>query len=243
MPPSLLMQLLQQRPQDQARQVDREATEKAVTYGAPRADFPLGAVDIKDGAISNPKLADAAVDTEELADGAVTNAKVAGAAAIAYSKLNLAGGIVNADVSASAAIAYSKLALAGSIQVADLAFDPATQTELNSHAGNASAHHSRYTDNEARTAVGGQIETGTYSGNGVTSGRTISIGLNADAVWVMHTNTDNRPGYWTTSDNAAINGAGSTANVHLNANGDLVVGDGGNDANVSGVPYKWVAIG
>lgn len=50
------------------------------------------------------------VETGEIADEAVTNAKVAAAAAIAYSKLNLALGIVDADVSATAAIALSKLA-------------------------------------------------------------------------------------------------------------------------------------
>lgn len=40
----------------------------------------------------------------------VGNAQVAAGAAIAYSKLNLAGSIVNADINASAAIALSKLA-------------------------------------------------------------------------------------------------------------------------------------
>ncbi|CAB4199978.1 hypothetical protein UFOVP1351_18 [uncultured Caudovirales phage] len=55
-----------------------------------------------------------------LAGLAIVNADVANGAAIAYSKLNLAGSIVNADVSASAAIAYSKLALTGSIVNADI---------------------------------------------------------------------------------------------------------------------------
>jgi hypothetical protein len=45
----------------------------------------------------------------------VVNADVSNAAAIAYSKLALAGSIVNNDISNSAAIAYSKLALAGNI--------------------------------------------------------------------------------------------------------------------------------
>jgi hypothetical protein len=51
----------------------------------------------------------------------IVNADIAPAAAIAYSKLNLALSILNADISASAAIAYSKLALTGSILNADLA--------------------------------------------------------------------------------------------------------------------------
>ena len=62
--------------------------------------------------------------------GFVTNANVDSAAAIAYSKLNLAssitsndivdGTIVNGDINASAAIAYSKLSLGTSIVNADI---------------------------------------------------------------------------------------------------------------------------
>ena len=50
----------------------------------------------------------------------ITNIKINSAAAIAYSKLNLATSILNADISASAAIAYSKLNLASSITSADI---------------------------------------------------------------------------------------------------------------------------
>lgn len=52
--------------------------------------------------------------------GQLVNADIANAAAIAYSKLNLAGSILNADVANAAAIAYSKLNLAGSILNADI---------------------------------------------------------------------------------------------------------------------------
>lgn len=51
----------------------------------------------------------------------IRNAEIAAAAAIAYSKLNLAGEILNADVAAAAAIAYSKLNLTGSVLTADIA--------------------------------------------------------------------------------------------------------------------------
>ena len=44
-----------------------------------------------------------------IADGGIVNADVNAAAAIAYSKLNLALGIVNADIAAAAAIAFGKL--------------------------------------------------------------------------------------------------------------------------------------
>lgn len=45
--------------------------------------------------------------------GNLTNSNISAAAAIAYSKLNLATSIVNADISAAAAIALSKLAVLG----------------------------------------------------------------------------------------------------------------------------------
>lgn len=53
--------------------------------------------------------------------GKLVNAMVDSSAAIAYSKLSLAGSIVNADISNAAAIAYAKLALSGSIVNADIA--------------------------------------------------------------------------------------------------------------------------
>jgi hypothetical protein len=69
--------------------------------------------------------------TGTVPDDSLTNVKINSAAAISYSKLNLAasitsadlvnGTIVNDDVSASAAIAYSKLNLATSIVDADVA--------------------------------------------------------------------------------------------------------------------------
>lgn len=56
-----------------------------------------------------------------IATGGITNTHINSAAAIAYSKLNLANSVVNADVAAGAAIAYSKLNLAGSLVYADVA--------------------------------------------------------------------------------------------------------------------------
>ncbi len=65
-------------------------------------------------------IADDGVTSAKIADDAVVNADVASTAAIAYGKLNLAGGIVNADVNSSAAIAYGKLSLADKIVSADI---------------------------------------------------------------------------------------------------------------------------
>jgi len=70
---------------------------------------------------ASPVISAGAIDTTKLATGAVTNLKVDSAAAIAYSKLNLATSIVNGDISSSAAIAYSKLSLSASIVNADVA--------------------------------------------------------------------------------------------------------------------------
>ena len=59
------------------------------------------------------------------------------------------------------------------ISESELTFDPATQLELDSHAGDASAHHSRYTDTEAATAAPvqsvngsvGDVTVSTFSGS------------------------------------------------------------------------------
>jgi len=48
--------------------------------------------------------------TATVNSGSLTNAEIANAAAIAYSKLNLANSIVNADIASGAAIAHSKMA-------------------------------------------------------------------------------------------------------------------------------------
>ena len=56
----------------------------------------------------------------QIVAGSIINTDVNAAAAIAYSKLNLANSIVNADINSSAAIAYSKLDLATSIVNADV---------------------------------------------------------------------------------------------------------------------------
>ena len=59
------------------------------------------------------------VDAQIVA-GSIINTDVNAAAAIAYSKLNLANSLVDADVNSAAAIAYSKLNLATSIVNGDI---------------------------------------------------------------------------------------------------------------------------
>ncbi|GMV39089.1 MAG: hypothetical protein AMXMBFR64_08050 [Myxococcales bacterium] len=46
------------------------------------------------------------------------------------------------------------LACSGCVAIGELAFDPATQAELDAHAADASAHHTRYTNAEAVAAMG-----------------------------------------------------------------------------------------
>lgn len=67
------------------------------------------------------------VTSGTIADGAIVDVDINSGAAIAYSKLNLAGQIVNADISSSAAIAISKIsgldtALSGKAPLANPTF-------------------------------------------------------------------------------------------------------------------------
>ena len=83
--------------------------------------------------------------TTVIGTGAIVNADVNSAAAIAYSKLNLAGSItssditngtiVNADISDTAAIAKTKLDLGGTITSADLVDGTIVNSDINASAG------------------------------------------------------------------------------------------------------------
>jgi hypothetical protein len=75
----------------------------------------VAAAGIASDAVTTVKILDSAVTTAKIANDTIVNADINSAAAIAYSKLNLATSIVNADVSTSAAIALSKLATTGTV--------------------------------------------------------------------------------------------------------------------------------
>ncbi len=81
----------------------------------------------------------------------IVNADISGSAAIAYSKLNLATSIVNADINGSAAIAYSKLNLANSLVAGDLTGGSVTLAKL--HSGVAPSHVIKF--GAQYTTVGG----------------------------------------------------------------------------------------
>lgn len=70
----------------------------------------------------------------------------------------------------------------GGITQSDLTFDPVTNTELTTHTDTTGAHHTRYSDDEARTAVIGLVDAGALSGVSGTAGQ------------VLH--TDGASTYW-----------------------------------------------
>ena len=85
------------------------------------------------------------VTSTMIANDTIVNADINSAAAIAYSKLNLAGSItsadivngtiVDADVNSTAGIAYSKLSLGGAITSADLVDGTIVNSDINASAG------------------------------------------------------------------------------------------------------------
>ena len=106
-----------------------------------------------------------------IASGVIVDADVNAAAAIAYSKLNLANSIVNADVSTSAAIAYSKLNLATSVVNADISASAAiVDTKLATISTASKVSNSATTATSANTAsaivardASGNFSAGTIS--------------------------------------------------------------------------------
>ena len=97
-----------------------EATAQAVTGDI--AITNSGVTSISSGVIVNADVNNSAAIAYSKLDlaGSIVNADVNSSAAIAYSKLDLSDSIVNADINSSAAIAYSKLNLSGSILNADI---------------------------------------------------------------------------------------------------------------------------
>lgn len=95
----------------------------------------------------------------------IVNADVSTSAAIAYSKLNLATSIVNADIGTSAAIAYSKLALSNSIVAGDLTSSSVTLAKL--HSGISPSHVVKFAGSFT-TAGGDANESITVTGAAAT---------------------------------------------------------------------------
>lgn len=104
--------------------------------GTAIASYTAGDIIYASGATTLLKLAIGAANQVMTSSGTapqwglLVDANIDAAAAIAYSKLNLASSIVNADISNSAAIAYSKLALTNSIVKGDLTDAAYYQTQV-----------------------------------------------------------------------------------------------------------------
>ncbi|MDR3679438.1 MAG: hypothetical protein P4L41_05690, partial [Flavipsychrobacter sp.] len=109
----------------------------AGSYGIPGSPAPLFTVDGK-GRITSAQNTTLNLTSAQFANqgtattvlhgnaagvpsfGQIANSDVSNTAAIAYSKLNLAGNVTNSDISTTASIAYSKLNLASSVSTTDL---------------------------------------------------------------------------------------------------------------------------
>jgi hypothetical protein len=158
--------------------------ESAVTNSRIAADA-ITSDKIADGTIVAGDIADGAITSGKILNDTIVNADVNSAAAIAYSKLNLAGAItssdivnetiVNTDISTSAQIAYGKLNLTNSIVNGDinasaaialskLATDPLARAN---HTGTQTASTVSDFDTQVRTSRLDQMAapTGSVSAN------------------------------------------------------------------------------
>ena len=134
-------------------------------------DFVLGT--LPPDSITNAKINSAAAISYSKLNLAtsILNADVSASAAIAYSKLNLATSIVNADVSASAAIAYSKLNLGTSIVNADISASAAivdTKLATISTASKVSNSATTATDANTASAIVARDGSGNFTAGTVT---------------------------------------------------------------------------
>ncbi|WP_225334916.1 hypothetical protein [Halomicrobium urmianum] len=115
------------------------------------------------------------------------------------------GNALAGDGSGNIAVQEGNIALSNlsgyPVGTGDLSFDTATQNELDNHASNNSAHHSRYSDSEARTAV---------------DGANVSISGDADTVDGQHA-SDLRE--WVLLDSATDSDSGSQMDVTLSGGG------------------------
>lgn len=123
------------------------------------------ALRVKDDGITAAKIAADAVGSSEIAADAVGSSEIAadavGASELADDSVASANiindSILNVDVNSAAAIAYSKLNLASSVKTTDLNFDVATQTELDAEASTRSTADS--TEASTRASADTTLQT------------------------------------------------------------------------------------
>lgn len=107
------------------------------------------------------------VTSANITDDTIVNADVNSAAAIAYSKLNLASSIVNADINAAAAIAHTKLAISDSTSGRTPLLAPFNPSQVSavSAPGNSWIAGARVTAGQSGTLHDLSVYIGTSSGN------------------------------------------------------------------------------
>lgn len=91
-----------------------------------------------------------------------------------------------------------------------------------------------------------RVAVGSYSGNDVSSGRSISVGFQPRLVVVHSATMDAMYITVSTINSIRLKGGEATqgaAAVHLVSGSTFTVGDGSVQGNVSGQDYTWVAVG
>jgi hypothetical protein len=146
-----------------------DASETTLTVTNPTADRTITIPDVTGTVVTSGDTG--TVTSTMIANDTIVNADINSAAAISYSKLNLAGSItssdivdgtiVNGDISASAAIAKTKLDLGGTITSADLVDGTIVNSDINASA--AIALSKLATDPLARTNHTGTQTASTIS--------------------------------------------------------------------------------
>lgn len=152
---------------------DAVTASEIATDAVDSAEIKADAVDsaeVKADAVTASEIATSGVATAELLNGTIINEDVGAAAAIAYSKLNLAdsivtgditnGTIANADIADGASVAYSKLNLANSIVTGDITDGTIANGDIS---GSAAIAYSKL--NLASSIVTGDITNGTITGS------------------------------------------------------------------------------
>ena len=128
----------------------------------------------------------------------------------------------------------------GSVTTAELAFDPATQGELDGHAGDSSAHHARYTDAEAVAAVGPVATLGanTFTGTQFINGA--NLDLDNSTAFTGNITKNLTPFLHDYGVRNTLLGA-NAGNFTMSGNSNTAVGDGALGSNTAG--NKNTAIG
>lgn len=155
-------------------------------------------------AVTEGKIAASAVTSAKIANDTIVNADVNTAAAIAYSKLNLATSIVNADISTSAAIAYSKLNLASSITSADIVDGTIVAGDISS----------TYPGHQVLTTTQKNALTGVTTGTMVFDSTLASVQVYNGSAWVEIADLDNEGGL-STLGRAAYSSGRRLASGHI----------------------------